>query len=73
MGWQFRDMRATPTEVAQLYIRERFESPRSILGGRVTAQPGWVGRRFEGWFRLEDGRKTYSVTCDESGLWTICG
>ena len=71
MGWKFCSKQARPTEVAQLFIRENFEEPRFILGSGVTGQPGWVGARFEGWFHLEGGTKTYKIMCDEQGNWTV--
>ena len=69
MSWKFTSRQATATEVARLFIREHFEEPRFILGQQVTGQ--WTGMRFDGWFHLEGGVKTYKITCDEHGTWAV--
>jgi hypothetical protein len=69
MGWKFYSRQATATEVAQLFVREQFQGPRFILGGRVSGT--WVGRHFAGTFSLEGGQRVFAITCDENGNWGV--
>lgn len=67
--WELTNRQATPTEVAQRFVAESWPGSRQILGGKVSGQ--WVGQRFEGYFHLVDGTRTYLIECDDKGRWTV--
>lgn len=62
--WTWSNPKALPPAVADRYAAEVFEGRRQV--DHATLNGEWIGLRYEGEFRLIDGRNTYR-------LWYDCG